>query len=90
MINLLSTSEIIKKYQLNADKKLGQNFILDKNFTDKIARSSGDLSGKNILEIGPGPGSLSRSILDLKPQKLTAIEMDSRCVLALDELKKFY
>lgn len=90
MINLLSTSEIIKKYQLNANKKLGQNFILDKNFTDKIARSSGDLSGKNILEVGPGPGSLSRSILDLKPQKLTAIEMDQRCVLALGELKNFY
>ena len=52
MSQLLSTSELIKKYQLDAKKSLGQNFILDKNFTDKIAKSAGDLSDFEVLEIG--------------------------------------
>ncbi len=59
--NLLSTSEFVKKYQLNTKKSLGQNFIFDKNFTDKIARSglnknSTNFFGEYIIEIGPGPG----------------------------------
>ncbi len=90
MLNLISTSEIIKKYELDAKKSLGQNFILDKNFTDKIARSAGDLTNSTILEIGPGPGSLTRSILDCGAKKLTSIEMDERCIKALEELKNFY
>jgi len=69
---------------------LGQNFILDKNFTDKIVRLAGDTANKNILEIGPGPGSLTRSILDTKPQKLIAIERDERCIKALSELQNHY
>ncbi len=88
--NLLSTSELIKKYSLNAKKSLGQNFILDKNFTDKIVRTTGNLSNSIVLEIGPGPGSLTRSILDAKPKKLVAIERDERCLKALEELKDFY
>ncbi len=87
---LPSTSDLIKKYGLLAKKSLGQNFILDKNFTDKIARSAGDLSNHHILEIGPGPGSLTRSILDCGAKKLTVIEMDERCIAALNELKEFY
>lgn len=89
-MTLLSTSELIKKYHLDAKKSLGQNFILDKNFTDKIARSAGDLSEFEILEIGPGPGSLTRSILDCGAKKLISIEKDSRCLDALNELKNFY
>lgn len=91
MINPLpSTSELIKKYSLNAQKSLGQNFILDKNFTDKIAKTAGDLSNSIVLEIGPGPGSLTRSILDVNAKKLISIEKDSRCLAALSELKEFY
>ncbi len=85
-----STSELIKKYGLNAKKSLGQNFILDKNFTDKIVKSCGDLSEFEVLEIGPGPGSLTRSILDANPKKLIAIEKDLRCIEALKELQNFY
>lgn len=87
---MLSTSQLIKKYSLNTKKSLGQNFILDKNFTDKIARAAGDLKDFNILEIGPGPGSLSRSILDVGAKNLTVIEKDSRCLEVLNELKDFY
>ncbi|NBV07304.1 MAG: 16S rRNA (adenine(1518)-N(6)/adenine(1519)-N(6))-dimethyltransferase RsmA [Proteobacteria bacterium] len=87
---LLSTSEIIKKYGLNAKKSLGQNFILDKNFTDKIARAAGDLTNYEVLEVGSGPGSLTRSILDAGAKKLISIEMDERCIAALSELKEFY
>lgn len=87
---LVSTSQIIKKYGLNAKKSLGQNFILDKNFTDKIVASVGDLHELDILEIGPGPGSLTRSILDANPRQLISIEKDARCLKALKELKDFY
>jgi len=90
MSELISTSLLIKKYGLDAKKSLGQNFILDKNFTDKIARAAGDLSHTNVLEIGPGPGSLTRSILDAGAKKLIVIEKDERCLEALKELKKFY
>lgn len=87
---MLSTSDLIKKYDLLANKSLGQNFILDKNFTDKIARSAGDLSNHQVLEIGPGPGSLTRSILDCGAKKLSVIEMDKRFISALNELKEYY
>ena len=89
-MTLLTTSELIKKYGLDAKKSLGQNFILDKNFTDKIARAAGDLSEFEVLEIGPGPGSLTRSLLDAGVKKLISIEKDQRCLEALAELKDFY
>ncbi len=92
---LPTTSEFIKKHNLDAKKSLGQNFILDKNFTDKIARSAisqgrSDLSDEIILEIGPGPASLTRSILDLNPKKLIVIEKDPRCIEILQEIQEFY
>lgn len=92
---LPSTSEFIKKYGLDAKKSLGQNFILDKNFTDKIAKAAisegaQDLSDDIILEIGPGPASLTRSILDLNPKKLIVIEKDKRCIEILQEIQQFY
>lgn len=94
-MSIPSTSELIKKYQLNTKKSLGQNFILDKNFTDKIAKSAiaksaDDLSEFEVLEIGAGPGGLTRSILDAGVKKLVVIEKDQRCILALQELKSFY
>lgn len=92
---LPTTSQFIKKYDLRAKKSLGQNFILDKNFTDKIAKSAvfagkNDLSDEIILEIGPGPASLTRSILDLKPKKLIVVEKDQRCIEILREIQEFY
>ncbi len=87
---MLSTSELIKKYNLNAKKSLGQNFILDKNFTDKIVRAAGDLSSATVLEIGPGPGSLTRSILDAGAKKLIVVERDERCIELLKEFQDFY
>jgi len=87
---LPSTSDLIKKYQLDAQKSLGQNFILDKNFTDKIVKSVGDLSDSIVIEVGPGPGSLTRSILDAGCKKLISIEKDSRCFALLSEFKNFY
>ena len=87
---LLSTSQLIKKYGLDAKKSLGQNFILDKNVTDKIARAAGNLTDCEVLEIGPGPGGLTRSILDAGAKKLTVIEKDERCLEALAELQEFY
>lgn len=102
MDQLLTTAQLVKKYQLASKKSLGQNFIYDKNFTDKIVRESllknnnhndenfFDIRNEEILEIGGGPGSLSRSILDANVKKLTIIEKDKRCILALNELKDFY
>lgn len=87
MTKIPTTSELIKTHHLGAKKSLGQNFILDKNVTDKIARSSKDLQNYQTLEIGPGPGSLTRSILDAGTKKLIAIEKDQRCLAALNELK---
>jgi 16S rRNA (adenine1518-N6/adenine1519-N6)-dimethyltransferase len=87
---LPSTSELIKKYDLAAKKSLGQNFILDKNFTDKIVRAAGNLSDSTVLEIGPGPGSLTRSILDAGVKKLIVVERDERCIELLGEFKNFY
>lgn len=87
---LPSTSQLIKKYHLNAQKSLGQNFILDKNFTDKIVASVKNIENSVILEIGPGPGSLTRSILDSNCQKLISVEKDLRCMKLLGEFKEFY
>jgi len=85
-----SPAQLIDKYQLNAKKSLGQNFILDLNFTDKIVRCVNDLSKHSILEIGAGAGTLTRSILEANPKKLVVIEKDQRCIELLNELKSHY
>lgn len=87
---LPTTSEIIKKYGLDAKRSLGQNFILDSNLTDKIAKQAGELRGFQVLEIGAGPGGLTKSILKQNPQELIVIEQDQRCIAALEEIKSFY
>ena len=87
---LPSLKEIIQKYELTARKSLGQNFILDSNITDKIVRESGDLAGLNIIEIGAGPGGLTRSLLKSNATCIYTVEKDARCVLALEELKTVY
>ncbi len=81
--SLLPIRDIVQKYGINADKKLGQNFLFDLNLTDKIARSAGNLKDVQVLEIGPGPGALTRSLLKAGAI-VTAIEMDKKCVNALE------
>lgn len=78
--------EIIAQHGLRAEKKLGQNFLLDGNITDKIARIAGDLPRLHVIEIGPGPGGLTRSVLRAGAKSVTAVEYDARAVAALQSL----
>jgi len=78
--------DIIRDYGLQATKALGQNFLLDLNLTGAIAREGGDLSGTDVVEIGPGPGGLSRAILSAGARSLHAIEYDPRAIDALQSL----
>jgi len=83
--------EIIREHELRAEKSLGQNFLLDLNVTDKIARHAlahnKNLDALTVFEIGPGPGGLTRSLLKMQPKKVVAIEFDPRAVAALQSLK---
>lgn len=83
-------SDTIQTFGLNAKRELGQNFILDLNLTHKIARDAGDLSDSTVVEIGPGPGGLTRAILSLDAKKLICIERDNRCLPALHEISNHY
>lgn len=85
MSNLPPIREIVQKYGINADKKLGQNFLFDLNITNKIATATGSLEGVTVIEIGPGPGGLTRSILNAGAEKVFAVEMDRRCIHALND-----
>jgi 16S rRNA (adenine1518-N6/adenine1519-N6)-dimethyltransferase len=87
MEKLPPLKDVISRHQLRAKKSLGQNFLLDLNLTSKIARSAGDLDQFDILEIGPGPGGLTRSLLYEGARKVVAIEKDSRCIEALEEIQ---
>jgi 16S rRNA (adenine1518-N6/adenine1519-N6)-dimethyltransferase len=78
--------EVIARHGLSANKALGQNFLFDEQLLDRIAAIPGDLAGKDVLEIGPGPGGLTRALLRAGA-RVTAIEMDRRCLPALAELE---
>ena len=82
--------EIIKEFSLSANKSLGQNYILDLNLTRKVATMAGGLEGTTVIEIGPGPGGLTRSLLAQKPAKVIAIEIDQRFVPVLQQIKDQY
>ncbi|WP_117194175.1 16S rRNA (adenine(1518)-N(6)/adenine(1519)-N(6))-dimethyltransferase RsmA [Rhizobium terrae] len=82
--------DVIQRHGLDAKKALGQNFLLDLNLTQKIARSAGPLEGVTVIEVGPGPGGLTRAILSLGARKLIAVERDSRCLPALAEIGEHY
>ena len=82
--------DVISKHDLRARKSLGQNFLLDLNLTAKIARQAGALSGSDVLEIGPGPGGLTRGLLSEGARKVLAIEKDARCLPALAEIAQAY
>lgn len=77
--------DVIARHGLSASKALGQNFLLDEQLLDRVAAIPGDLRGKAVLEIGPGPGGLTRALLRAGA-RVTAIEMDTRCLPALAEL----
>ncbi|MFT0861580.1 16S rRNA (adenine(1518)-N(6)/adenine(1519)-N(6))-dimethyltransferase RsmA [Ancylobacter sp. G4_0304] len=82
--------EVIREHGLSALKSLGQNFLLDLNLTSRIARTAGRLEGVTVVEVGPGPGGLTRAILALGPKKLIAIERDRRCIAALEQVAAHY
>ncbi|QHQ34922.1 16S rRNA (adenine(1518)-N(6)/adenine(1519)-N(6))-dimethyltransferase RsmA [Algicella marina] len=82
--------EVIAEHGLSARKSLGQNFLLDLNLTRKIARRVGDLSGCDVLEIGPGPGGLTRALLMEGARHVVAIERDARCIPALQQIAAAY
>lgn len=81
---------VIEAHELSARKSLGQNFLLDLNLTAKIARLSGDLTACDVLEIGPGPGGLTRGLLAEGARHVLAIEKDPRCLPALAEIAEAY
>ena len=78
--------DVIAAHGLSARKSLGQNFLLDLNVTRRIARAAGTLDGKAVLEIGPGPGGLTRALLETNARRIVAVERDPRCIGALEEL----
>ena len=82
--------EVIAIHELDAKKSLGQNFLLDLNLTGRIARAAGPLENVTVLEIGPGPGGLTRALLSEGAQKVIAIERDPRCLSALQEVSDAY
>jgi len=84
--NLPRLSEVIDRYGLSARKSLGQNFLLDLNLTRRIARTAGSLEGFTIIEVGPGPGGLTRALLMEGADKVVAIERDERALPALAEI----
>jgi 16S rRNA (adenine1518-N6/adenine1519-N6)-dimethyltransferase len=82
--------EIIRRHGLAAHKSLGQNFLLDLNLTARIARAAGPLDGIAVLEVGPGPGGLTRALLAAGAKYVVAVERDARCLAALDEIAAHY
>jgi len=82
--------EVVRTHGLMAKKSLGQNFLFDLNLTSRIARSAGDLEDATVIEVGPGPGGLTRAILAAGAKKVIAIERDSRCLPALAEIAEHY
>lgn len=88
--NLPPLREVIRAHDLRAKKSFGQNFLLDLNLTARIARAAGDLRGADVLEIGPGPGGLTRGLLASGARKVLAIEKDARCMGALAEIADAY
>ncbi len=82
--------DVIRRHELSARKSLGQNFLLDLNLTARIARAAGPLEDVVVVEIGPGPGGLTRALLALGARRVIAVERDQRAVGALAEISRRY
>jgi 16S rRNA (adenine1518-N6/adenine1519-N6)-dimethyltransferase len=82
--------EVIRQHALSARKSLGQNFLLDLNLTARIARAAGPLEDATVIEIGPGPGGLTRALLALGARRVIAVERDQRALAALEEISARY
>lgn len=82
--------EVVQKYDLAAKKSLGQNFLFDLNLTGRIARACGPLEGVTVVEVGPGPGGLTRALLMEGAKQVIAVERDERCLAALSEIAAAY
>ena len=82
--------ETIRRHGLSARKSLGQNFLLDLNLTGRIARAAGPFAGVTVVEVGPGPGGLTRALLAQGAPRVIAIERDERAVAALEEIAARY
>ncbi len=88
--DLPALREVIRRHGLTAKKSLGQNFLLDLNLTARIARAAGELHGVTVVEIGPGPGGLTRALLALGARRVIAVERDERAIAALAEIGEHY
>src|SRR5437588_3870025 len=82
--------EVIRQHALSARKSLGQNFLLDLNLTARIARAAGPLEDATIVEIGPGPGGLTRALLALGAGRVIAVERDERALAPLEAISSRY
>src|SRR6201991_5047874 len=82
--------DVIRRHGLSAKKSLGQNFLLDLNLTARIARAAEPLENITVIEVGPGPGGLTRALLALGARRVIAIERDERALAALDYIAKRY
>lgn len=82
--------EVIRKHGLSARKSLGQNFLLDLNLTARVARVAAPLDDRTVIEVGPGPGGLTRALLALGARRVIAIERDERAIPALEEIAQRY
>jgi 16S rRNA (adenine1518-N6/adenine1519-N6)-dimethyltransferase len=82
--------DVIARHSLAARRSLGQNFLLDLNLTGRIARAAGPLEGVTVVEVGPGPGGLTRALLSAGARKVIAIERDERAIAALGEIARRY
>ncbi len=88
--NLPTVKDFLTSYGLVAKKSLGQNFLTNLEITDKIAKTIPDISEKNVVEIGSGPGALTRAILKQNPKKVIAIELDDRAILIQQQIAQAY
>lgn len=86
LVGLPPLRDVIARHGIHAKKSLGQNFLLDLNLTYKIARAGGPLEGQVVMEIGAGPGGLTRALLAEGADHVIAVERDRRCLAALEEL----
>lgn len=89
-MSLPSLRQVIDQFQLRAKKSLGQHFLLDPFLLARIVSLAGNLKNKKVLEVGPGPGGLTRALLETQPAQVVAIEQDRRCLEALRSLQEAY